>query len=53
MICTLTLLTAIFAQQDDGLTPLHYAARQRNADVVNVLVKAGSKVDEKSKVSMN
>ena len=52
MICTLTLLTAIFAQQD-GLTPLHYAARQRNADVVNVLVKAGSKVDEKEKVSMN
>ena len=52
MICTLTLLAAIFAQQD-GLTPLHYAVRQRNADVVNVLVKAGSKVDEKGKVSMN
>ena len=52
MICTMTLLTAIFSQQN-GLTPLHYAARQRNADVVNLLVKAGSKVDEKENVSMN
>ena len=52
MICTLTLLTAIFAQQNE-LTPLHCAAQQGNIDVVNVLIKAGSKVDEKENVSMN
>ena len=50
--CMFTLLTEIFAQQE-RLTPLHYAACQRNADVVNLLVMAGSKVDEKETVSMN
>ena len=32
-------------------TPLHYAAMSGNAEVVNALLKAGSKVDEKNTVS--
>ena len=49
-ICTFTL-TAIFVQQT-GLIPLHYAAWDGHVEVVNVLVKAGSKIDEKNDVSM-
>ena len=49
-ICTFTL-TAIFVQQT-GLIPLHHAAWDGNVEVVNVLVKAGSKIDEKNNVSM-
>ena len=39
-------------QWGGGVTPLHDAARSGNAEVVNALLKAGSKVDEKDKVSM-
>ena len=46
-----TLLTAIFVQQE-GLTPLHFAAIGGNSDVVKILIKAGSKIDEKENVSM-
>ena len=49
-ICTFTS-TAIFFQQT-GMIPLHYAAWEGIVEVVNVLVKAGSKVDEKNNVSM-
>ena len=42
----------IVTQQWGGETPLHHAARSGNAEVVNALLKAGSKVDEKDKVSM-
>ena len=37
-----------------GKTPLHHAAtcRSGNTEVVNALLKAGSKVDEKDPVSM-
>ena len=38
--------------QQMGETPLHHAARSGKAEVVNALLKAGSKVDEKDKVSM-
>ena len=38
--------------QQWGKTPLHDAARSGNAEVVNALLRAGSKVDEKEKVSM-
>ena len=38
--------------QQRAKTPLHLAARSRNAEVVNALLKAGSKVDEKDEVSM-
>ena len=38
--------------QQTGETPLHDAARSRNAEVVNALLKAGSKVDEKDEVRM-
>ena len=34
--------------QQAGITPLHFAA---SAEVVNGLLKAGSKVDEKDEVS--
>ena len=33
-----------------GETPLHYAARDGNAGVLDALLKAGSKVDEKDNV---
>lgn len=46
-----TLITAIFVQQE-GLTPLHYAAIGGKSDVVKILIKAGSNVDEKENVSM-
>ena len=42
----------IFTQQMEE-TPLHYAAMSGNTEVVNALLKAGSKVDEKDQVSMN
>eukprot|EP00731_Ephydatia_muelleri_P006303 Em0003g551a len=35
-----------------GETPLHHAAKSGNAEVVNALLKAGSKVDEKDKESI-
>ena len=38
--------------QQAGITPLHIAARSGNAKVVNALLQAGSKVDEKDHVSM-
>ena len=44
-------VTLIVTQQW-GETPLHYVARKGNSEVVNALLKAGSKVDEKDKVSM-
>ena len=42
----------LIVTQQMGETPLHYAARSGNAEVVNILLKAGSKVDEKDKVSI-
>ena len=42
----------LIVTQQAGETPLHHAARSRNAEVVNALLKAGSKVDEKDEVSM-
>ena len=38
--------------QQTGRTPLHHAAESGNAEVVNALLEAGSKVDEKNKVTM-
>ena len=35
-----------------GETPLHHAAMRGNVEVVNALLKAGSRVDEKDEVSM-
>ena len=46
-----TLLTEIFVQQE-GLTPLHYAAIGGNSDVVKILIKAGSRIVEKENVSI-
>ena len=42
----------LIVTQQWGKTPLHHAARSGNAEVVNALLKAGSKADEKDKVSM-
>ena len=42
----------LIVTQQMGKTPLHYAAMWENAEVVNALLKAGSKVDEKDEVSM-
>ena len=42
----------LIVTQQMGKTPLHHAARSGNAEVVNALLKAGSKVDEKDQVSM-
>ena len=42
----------LIATQQAGKTPLHHAARSGNAEVVNALLKAGSKVDERDEVSM-
>ena len=42
----------MFTQQW-GETPLHHAVTQQNADMVAVLLKAGSKVNETDKVSMH
>ena len=48
---TFIWLNEMFTQQT-GMTALHYAAMQQKAEVVNALLKAGSKVDEKDKVCM-
>ena len=45
-------LANLIVTQQSGLTPLHRAAMNGNAEVVNALLTAGSKVDEKSKVNM-
>ena len=46
--CTFILIVT----HQTGMTPLHCAAIRGNAEVVNALLKAGSKVDETDKVSM-
>ena len=45
-------LINLIVTQQTGETPLHCAARSGNAEAVNALLKAGSKVDEKNPVSM-
>ena len=45
-------LANLIVTQQNGLTPLHRAAMSGNAEVVNALLTAGSKVDEKSQVNM-
>ena len=42
----------LIVTQQTGETSLHHAVRSGNAEVVNALLKAGSKVDEKDQVSM-
>ena len=42
----------LIVTQQSGETPLHHAVRSGNADMVNALLKSGSKVDEKGQVSM-
>ena len=42
----------LIVTQQMGETPLHDAAMIGNAEMVNALLKAGSKVDEKDLVSM-
>ena len=42
----------LIVTQQRGETPLHHAGESENAEVVNALLKAGSKVDEKNRVSM-
>ena len=42
----------LIVTQQMGETPLHRAAERGNTEVVNALLKAGSKVDEKDGVSM-
>ena len=42
----------LIVTQQRGETPLHHAAWSGNTEVVNALLKAGSKVDEKDVVSM-
>ena len=42
----------LIVTQQSGETPLHHAVRSGNAEMVNALLKAGSKVDEKDQVSM-
>ena len=49
--CTFIFFYLIVTQQR-GETPLHHAAESGNTEVVNALLKAGSKVDEKDGVSM-
>ena len=51
VVCRYMYINLIVTQQT-GKTPLHDAARSGNAEVVNALLKAGSKVDEKDEVSM-
>ena len=41
----------LIVTQQMGETPLHHAASSGDAEMVNTLLKAGSKVDEKDKVS--
>ena len=42
----------LIVTQQTRETPLHHAARSGNAEMVNALLKAGSKGDEKDEVSM-
>ena len=42
----------LIVTQQWGETLLHRAVRSGNAEMVNALLKAGSKVDEKDEVSM-
>ena len=42
----------LIVTQQTGETPLLHAARSGNAEVVNALLKAGSKVDVKDEVNM-
>ena len=49
---TCTFIFYLIVTQQTGETPLHHAARSGNTEVVNALLKAGSKVDKKDKVSM-
>ena len=42
----------LIVTQQWGKTPLHHAVRSGNTEVVNALLTAGSKVDEKNEVSM-
>ena len=42
----------LIVTQQTGKTQLHDAAKSGSAEVVNALLKAGSKVDEKDEVSM-
>ena len=42
----------LIVTQQWGVTLLHRAVRSGNAEMVNALLKAGSKVDEKDEVSM-
>ena len=42
----------LIVTKQSGETPLHHAVRSGIAEMVNVLLKAGSKVDEKDQVSM-
>ena len=42
----------LIVTQQSGETPLHQVAMSGNAEVVNALLRAGSKVDEKDQVSM-
>ena len=42
----------LIVTQQIGETPLHHAARSGNTDMVNALLTAGSKVDEKDQVSL-
>ena len=51
VVCRLHFVNLIVTQQS-GETPLHHAVRSGNAEMVNALLKAGSKVDEKDEVSM-
>ena len=46
-------LVNLIVTQQWGKTPLHCAAMRGNAEVVDALLKAGSKVDEIDKVSMS
>ena len=48
---TFIWLNEMFTQQT-GMTALHCAAKRRNTEVVDALLKAGSKVDEKDEVRM-
>ena len=42
----------LIVPEQKGETPLHHAVMRGNAEVVDALLKAGSMVDEKDKVSM-
>ena len=42
----------LIVTQQAGKTPLHHAAMSGDAEVVNALLKAGSKVDETDQVNI-